>query len=154
MAVFFLVTQRSRDLLEKRFVASVTIDLVANPSGLSPQTKLPCCVEHVLYSFFRQILQRRLTAPWSGQRNICAERIRQNRGIYANLRHIAIRSCAREKFAVALLDENVQHRLFKRRIRRVAVRFPVAIDEINFDTAAHRFTTVYSNRSIAKIRSS
>jgi hypothetical protein len=60
----------------------------------------------------------------------------------------------REKFAVTLFDENVQHCLFKRRIRRVAVRFPVAIDEINFDAAANWFTAIYPNRGIAKIRSS
>ena len=35
----------------------------------------------------------------------------------------------------------------------MAVRFPVAIDEINFDAAAYRLAAVYANRGIAKIRS-
>ena len=58
-----------------------------------------------------------------------------------------------EKFAVTLFEENVQHCLFKRRIRRVTVRFPVAIDQINFGAAPYRLAAVYPNRSIAKIRS-
>jgi hypothetical protein len=48
----------------------------------------------------------------------------------------------------------VQHHFFKCRIRRVGVRFPVAIDEINFDTVPYRLTAVYANRGIAKIGSS
>jgi hypothetical protein len=55
---------------------------------------------------------------------------------------------------VTLFEENVQHCLFKRWIRRVTVRFPVAIGEINFDAAANWFTAIYPNRGIAKIRSS
>src|SRR5438876_33066 len=71
----------------------------------------------------------------------------------ANLRHVAVRFCAGKKLAVALLGEHVEHSLFKCRIRRVPVRFPVAIDQIDLDTTANWFTPVDPNRSIAKIGS-
>jgi hypothetical protein len=60
---------------------------------------------------------------------------------------------AREKIAVALLDENVQDGFFKCRIGRMTVCFPAAIADIEFDATTNWITAVYSNCSIAKIRS-
>ena len=70
-----------------------------------------------------------------------------------NLRHVAVRFCPREKFAVAPLDKHVQHGLVKSWIGRVTVRFPTAIQKIDLDATANWITAVYPNRSIAKIRS-
>src|SRR5438552_10494533 len=106
------------------------VDLVANASSFLLKSKLCCGIKHTAHTFLGQVLQGRLTTPGSRQRNICAKRIRQNCEIDANLRHIAIRFCAREKLAVALFDESVQHGLLKCRISRVTVRFPTAINDI------------------------
>jgi hypothetical protein len=154
MAVYFPCNRAQRRSLEKalRRVSDCRSCCESEPPFAANEIALLRRARSLLV--LPAILQRRLAASWSGQRNICAERIRQNRGIDANLRYIAVRFCVREKFAVTLFDENAQHCLFKCRIRRVAVRFPVAIDEINFDAAANWFTAIYPNRDIAKIRSS
>src|SRR5213078_907908 len=115
--------------------------------------KLCCGIKHTAHTFLGQVLQGRLTTPGSRQRNICAKRIRQNCEIDANLRHIAIRFCAREKLALALFDENMEHRLFKCRISGVTVRFPTAINDIELDAAADWLAAVYPDRSVAKIGS-
>src|SRR5436190_20544238 len=59
----FLVTECRGDLLEKRFVASVHVDLVANPICFLSQTELRGGIEHAADALLRQILQRRLTPP-------------------------------------------------------------------------------------------
>src|SRR5258708_5941345 len=53
----FLVTERGCDRLEKRFVASVHVDLVANPIRFLPQTELRGGIEHAADAFLVQILQ-------------------------------------------------------------------------------------------------
>jgi len=67
------------------------------------------------------------------------------------LRHVAIRSCTREKFAIAPLNENVQHSLFECWIGGVTVYFPAVIAHIKLDAAANRIAAIDSNRSVAKI---
>src|SRR6266567_2378747 len=59
-----LVTERSSHLLKKRFVASVCVDLVANPVRLLPQTELRRGFQHAAHAFFGQILEGRLAASW------------------------------------------------------------------------------------------
>ena len=49
----FLVTERTGDLLKKRFVASMGVDLVPNPIGFLSQTELRSPAEHAAYVFFR-----------------------------------------------------------------------------------------------------
>ena len=116
------------------------------------QTKLRRRVQHAANSFFGQIFQRRLTTSGSRQRDIRAKRFRQSRRIDADLRHVAVRFCAREKFAVASLDKDVKDGRFERWIRGMTVRFPTAIQQIDFDAAANWFAAVDANRSVAKIR--
>src|SRR5258705_5463200 len=70
-----------------------------------------------------------------------------------NLRHVTVRFCACKKFAVAPFDKHVQHSLVNRRIGRVTVRFPAAIQKIDLDAPANWITAVASNRSITKVRS-
>src|SRR5207249_3085476 len=129
----FLITERGRDLLKKRFVASVHVDFVAYPIAFLSQTELCCSVEHAGGPFFRQIFQRRLTATWTRQWHVCGKCLRQVRGIDAHLRHVAVRLCAREKRAVASLDKYVKHRRFEGWIGCVPVCFPAAIQQIDLD---------------------
>ena len=72
----FLVTERGCDLLKKRFVASMHVDLVANPIRFLSQTELRGGIEHAADAFFRQIFQRRLTPPGPRERDICIKCIR------------------------------------------------------------------------------
>src|SRR5438067_1135522 len=150
----FLVAKRSRDFLEERFVTTVIVDFAADPRGFLLQSKLCCGIKHTAHTFLGQVLQGRLTTPGSRERNICAKRIRQNCGIDANLRHIAIRFCARKKLAVALFDENMKYCLFKCRISRMTMCFPIAIDNVELDAAADWLAAVYTDRGVAKIGSS
>src|SRR5207248_3760291 len=149
----FLVTERSRNFLEERFVTTVIVDFTGDSRGFLLQSKLCCGIKHTVHTFLGQVLQGRLATPGSRERNICAKRIWQNRGIDANLRHIAIRSCAREKFTVALFDEHVQHGLLKCRISRMTVCFPTAINNVELDAAADWLAAVYPDRGVAKIGS-
>src|SRR5204862_6587047 len=57
----FFVTECGCDLLEKRFVASVHLDLVADPIRFLSQTELRGGMEHAADALLGQILQRRLT---------------------------------------------------------------------------------------------
>src|SRR6476660_7461943 len=72
----FLVTERGRDLLEKRFVASVHVDFVANPIRFLSQTKLRGGTEHATDAFLGQILQRSLTPPGACEWDVCVKRLR------------------------------------------------------------------------------
>src|SRR4029077_20339180 len=72
----FLVTERGCDLLEKRFVASVHVDLVANPIRFLAQTELRRGIEPPADAFLRQILQRRLTPPGPCEWDVCVKRLR------------------------------------------------------------------------------
>src|SRR6266496_2409431 len=150
----FFVTERTGDLMKKRFVASVGVDLVANPIRFLSQTKLRCGIQHTGYSFLGQIFQRRLTASRPRQRDICVKHLGQGRGINANLRDIAVRFCAREKFALASLDKDVKYSRIERRIDRVTMRFPTAIKQVDLDAATNRLVAIYPNCSVAKIRTS
>src|SRR5436190_12781899 len=67
----FFVTERGCDLLEKRFVASVHVDLVANPIRFLSQTELRSGIEHAVDAFLGQILQRRLTPPGPCEWDVC-----------------------------------------------------------------------------------
>ena len=150
----FLVPERTGYLLEKRFVASMGVNLVANPVRFLSQSELRCGIQRAAYSFFGQILEGRLTAPRPRQWDICVKNLGQRRGIDAHLRDIAVRFCAREKFTVTSLDKNVKHSRFESRIDRVTVCFPTTIKQIDFDTAANRLARIYPNCSITKVRTS
>src|SRR5262249_7297566 len=117
----FLVTERGRNLLEKRSVTSVRVDLVANPVGFVSQTELRRGVEYAADVFFRQILERRLTASWPRQRDICVESLRQGRRVDTHLRNVPIQLGAREKCAVTSLDEYMKHGRFEGWVNRVTV---------------------------------
>src|SRR6266480_138040 len=69
----FLVTERGCDLLEKCFVASVHVDLVANPIRFLSQTELRGGIEHAADALLRQILQRRLTPPGPCEWDVCVK---------------------------------------------------------------------------------
>ncbi len=47
----------------------------------------------------------------------------------------------------------MQHSLVKSRIGRVTVRFPTAIEKIDFDATANGITSIDSNGCITKVRS-
>ena len=72
----FFVTERGCDLLEKRFITSVQVDLVADPIGFLSQTELRGAIEHTPDALLRQILQRRLTPPGPCQWDVCVKRFR------------------------------------------------------------------------------
>src|SRR5207245_10601798 len=76
---------------------------------------------------------------------------RESRGIDPDLLNIAIRARPREKFAIALFDEDVKNRFFESWVRRVAMQFPIAIDQIDFDAAQNRLTSVDADRRIGEI---
>src|SRR6266481_6953384 len=132
----------------------MSVDLVANPVRFLSQPKLRCRLQHAAYPFLRQIFERRLTASRPRQRDICVKHLGQRRRIDAHLRNIVVRRCAREKFTVASLDKNVKHSRFERRIDRVTVCFPIAIEQVDLDAAATRLAPIYANCSITKIRAS
>src|SRR5207244_11680998 len=66
-------------------------------------------------------------------------------------RNVAMLFRVREKFAVAFVDENVEHSFFERGIHRVTVQVPVPIDQIDFDAAAQWFAPIHANGGITKI---
>ena len=72
----FFVTERGCDLLEKRFVASMHLDLIADPIGFLSQTELRGGIEHAADASLGQILQRRLTAPGTCEWDVCVKRFR------------------------------------------------------------------------------
>src|SRR4029077_17483564 len=104
------------------------------------------------YAFLGQIFERRLAAPRPRQWDICGKRLRQSRGIDTTLRNVAVRCCAREKFAVTSLDKNVEHGCVEGWIDRVTMCFPAAVKQIDLDAAANRLTVLYSNCGLAKLR--
>jgi hypothetical protein len=55
---------------------------------------------------------------------------------------------------VTSLDKNVKHSRFERWVSRVTMCFPTAIKQIDLDAAANRFSAIYPNCSIAKVRAS
>src|SRR6266516_1576288 len=150
----FLVTERTRDLLKKRFVASVVLDLMSDSACFLSQTELRCGIQHAAYAPLRQIFQRCLTAARSSERDVCGKCFGQRRGVDAHLRDIAVRFRPREKFAVASFDKNVKHSRVEGWIDRVTVCFPTAIEQINLDAAANRLAAIYSNCGIAKVGTS
>src|ERR1041385_1627796 len=111
------------------------VDLRPKSRGFFLQTKLRGGVENAANAILRQISKRRLASSRSRERNICAERFRQSGGIDTDLRNIPVRFRSREKFAVAFVDENVEHRFVEHRIRRVSMQFPIPVDEIDLDAA-------------------
>src|SRR6476660_7217123 len=74
----FLVTEGGCDLLEKCFVASVHVDLVANPARFLSQTELRGGIEHAVDAFLGQILQRSLTSPGPCEWDIRVKRLWQS----------------------------------------------------------------------------
>src|SRR6266699_3187543 len=109
----FLVTERGRDLLEKRFIAAVRFDLVANPVCLLPQPELRCAIENAANALFRQIFQRGLTTSGAGEWNCCIEGFRQSCRVNADLRHVTVQVRSREKRVIASLDKHVKEGRFK-----------------------------------------
>jgi hypothetical protein len=109
-------------------------------------------IEHSADAFFRQIFQGRLTPPRSHQRDIWVERLRQTRRINADLRHVPVRLCAREKRTITSLDKHVKDGRFKGWIGCVTVCFPAAIYQIDLDATRNWPVAVDPNCSIAKIR--
>src|SRR6266496_225372 len=150
----FLVTERTRDLLKKRFVASVVLDLISNSARFLSQTELRCGIQHAAHALVRQIFERCLTPPRSSERDVCGKCFRQRRGVDAHLRDIAVRFRPREKFAVTSFDKNVKHSRFEGWIDRVTMCFPTAIKQIDLDATANRLAATYSNSGIAKVRTS
>src|SRR5439155_14398443 len=99
-------------------------------------------IENAADPFFWQIFQRRLTPAGPCQRNIRAERFGNNRRINADLGDIPIRLRSSEKCVLTAVDEYVEYGLFKRRISGMDVRFPVAVERIDFNTATNRLTSI------------
>jgi len=137
--------------LTERFVSSVIVDLGTDAGGFFLQTKLGGGIEHAPDAIFRQVSERRLATPRPSERNVGAERLRQNRGVDLDLRNVSVRSCAREKFAVTFVDENVEHSFFERGVNGVTVQIPIPVDEIDLDAAAWRFASVDADSGIGKI---
>jgi hypothetical protein len=115
---------------------------------------LRCGLQHAAYAFLGQIFERRLTAARPRKWDIYVKNLRQSREIDAYLWDIAVRLCAREEFMVTSLDKNVKHSRFERWVSRVTMCFPTAIKQIDLDAAANRFSAIYPNCSIAKVRAS
>src|SRR5260370_1063550 len=115
------ITEGGRDFLKERFVSPVIVDLGADAGGFFLQTKLAGGIEHAPDAIFRQVSERRLATPRPSERNVGAERLRQNRRIDPHLGDVAIRFGAREKFAVTFIDKNVKDRFFERGIDGVTM---------------------------------
>src|SRR6266496_2105443 len=109
----FLVTERTRNLLKKRFVASVVLDLMSDSARFLSQTELRCGIQHAAYALLRQLFERCLTAPRSSERDVCGKCFGQRRGVDAHLRDVAVRFRPREKFAITSFDKNVEHGCFE-----------------------------------------
>jgi hypothetical protein len=145
------VTKRARNLLKERFIAAMIVDPGLDTSRFTLQAKLGGRIKHTLHSFFRQIVERPLTTTRPRQRDIRPKRVWQRRRIDADLRYISIGSGSREKFALALVDENVEHSFIECRIDRMPMCFPIAIGEIDLDTTTKQLGIVHANSCVAKI---
>src|SRR5205807_8370179 len=84
------VTERGRDLLKKRFVATVIVDLAPDARGLFLQSDLGGRIQHAAHAVFRQISQRRLTTARPRQWNVRAQRLGQCVWIGPHLSHFAV----------------------------------------------------------------
>ena len=145
------VTKRGRNFLKKRFVRAVIVDLRAESRGFFLQPKLGGGIEHAVHAILRQISKRRLTTSRPRERNIRAEGFRQDCRIDSNLRNVPVRFRAREKIAIAFVDENVKDCFVECGIRGMAMQLPIAVDQIDFDATATRFVAVDLNHRIGKI---
>ena len=103
---------------------------------------------------FWQVSKRRLTTTRTRERNIRAKCFWQFCGIDSHLRHIPVRFRPRKKFTLALIDEHVKHGFIERGIGRVAMQFPIAIDQIDLDRAAHWLVSIDADGSVGEIRAS
>ena len=148
-----LVTKRRRQSLKERFVPAMTLRGSLKVRRLSLESKLRRAVEHASDPFLGQISERRLTTTGPRQRNARGKYLIEGIRIDAHLDNVAIGSRARKKCAFPGRHENVQNRVFECGIRGVTVRFPIAIDQVEFDTAANRVTAIQANRGFAEIRS-
>src|SRR5207248_6794420 len=99
------ITEGGRDFLKERLVSSVIVALGTDAGGFFLQTKLGGGIEHAPDAIFRQVSERRLATPRPSERNVGAERLRQNRRIDLDLRNVAVRFGAREEFAVAFVED-------------------------------------------------
>ena len=129
-----LVAERGRELLEDRFLRAVPVGEARESLRLSPEPELRGGLENTPHFFLRQIAQRRVAAPGSRERQAHARAdTGQSRRVHLHLRDVALRARAAEEIAPAFLDKDVQHGVVECRIRRVPVRFPALIYEIELD---------------------
>src|SRR5438270_12948805 len=73
--------------------------------------------------------------------------------IELNLRNIAMRTGAREKFRAALLGKNMEDSTIKGGCEAVAVQFPVPINQINLDRASDDRSIFDLDGCILEVRS-
>ena len=146
-----LVTECGRDLLEKRLVAAMRFEFVADPVCLLPQAELRRGIENAADAFFRQIFERGLTTSGSRQWNVCIECLWQSYRINADLRHVTVQMCAGEKRLIASLYKHVKDGRFEGWIGCVTVCFPAAIQQIDLDAPPNRLAAIYPNCSIPKV---
>jgi hypothetical protein len=69
------------------------------------------------------------------------------------LRNLAIVARAGKEFTFTGFEKDVQDRLIEGGIGGVAMRFPISVGEIELYAPALNPVAIYSNRSVAKIRS-
>lgn len=145
------VTKRCGDFLKERSVAPVRFDDVLDPGRLTLEPELRRGGENGLEAFLRQIFQRRLATARPGKRHVRGKLVGQRRRIDPDLRHVAIRFRPGKKEALALLHEDMQDGVIKRGVGGMAVRFPAAIGEIEFNGAANWVAVVDPDDGIGKI---
>lgn len=147
-----LVAERTGYFLEKRFIASVFVRDPLQTRGFLSETESRRRFENTRRALFGDFAERRETTTWFGQRHVRAERVGKFCRVDAHLQHVAVIARAREELPRGGIDENVQDRAVKRRIRRVAVPFPAAVGELEFDAAADRLGAINANCRVAEIR--
>jgi hypothetical protein len=129
------VAKRLRYGLEQDLVASMRFDALPKAIRLLLQTKLRGPLKNAGDAFCRQISQRGNAATSMRQRHNSGRGIAQGTEIELNLGNVAVRNGASKEFHSASFEKDVENRVIERRIGSMAVQFPIAIEQIDFDRA-------------------
>src|SRR5437016_1537499 len=80
--------------------------------------------------------------------------ISQRSEIELDLGHVSMSAGASKKFDTASFEKNVQNGVIECRVGRMAMQFPIAIEQIDFDSAARGGAIPDADGSVLKIGAS
>jgi hypothetical protein len=101
--------------------------------------------------FCRQISQRGNTATGMRQRHLSGRGIAQGSEIKSDLGNIAVTTGSGKEFHSTSFEKDVENRVIECRIGSMAVQFPVAIEQIDFNRTVQNGPTSNPDSSVLKI---